>query len=81
MDLWLFFGLVLPFLSFVLEVVEEIMEEKRDSEQHKEEEISQFQKVIVKRQFQGHSQKGRDYSKKDETTAKRNLITQVPFWL
>ena len=47
MDLWLFFGLVLPFLSFVLEVVEEIMEEKRDSEQHKEEEISQFQKVII----------------------------------
>ena len=33
----------------------------------------------VKRQFHGHPQKGRDYSKRDVTTAKRNLFTQVPF--
>ena len=29
----------------------------------------------VKRQFQGHSQKGRDYSKRDATTAKRDVTT------
>ena len=31
MDLWLFFGLVLPFLAFILEVIEEIIEEKQES--------------------------------------------------
>ena len=32
-DIWLFFGLVLPFFAFVLKVVEEICENKEESEQ------------------------------------------------
>ena len=32
-DIWLFVGLILPFLAFVFEVIEEIAEEKERSKE------------------------------------------------